>query len=285
MARKFDGEMISADSRQVYKYMDIGTGKDLREYGDIKVWGIDLVEPDYPFNVSEWREYASEVIKDIWKRGKLPVVVGGTALYIKALLKPFETMEIAPNLEIRKRLSGYKIAQLQEELHKIDKEKWETMNESDRENPRRLIRAIEITFSRRGLLRENNQDWLFKASPLILLIGLTAEEEYLKKKISERVERRINEGIGEEILRLHKRGYGTELSSMSGLGYREYPDINLWKLHEGQYAKRQRTFLKKMFKNAEKWGVKTVWYSVSDGQEAFETCLQEATGEVRRIFG
>lgn len=267
LAREFGGEIISADSRQVYKYMDIGTGKDLAEYGEIPVWGIDLVLPNEEFSVAQWRKYAEAKIKEIWKRGKLPIVVGGTGLYIKALLEPFETINIPPDRELREK--NYPVGELQRRLREEDPQRWERMNESDRENPRRLIRAVEV-FSRRGLLE--TKDTLFKASPYnALIIGLTATREELRRRIEKRVDQRVAAGMEEEKKRLAAMGYFPD-----AIGYGE-KTAEEWKTHERQYAKRQMTYLTKLP------GVK--WYIIKDGPKANTFPLGETTGEVRRFLG
>ena len=168
LAKKFGGELISADSRQVYRGMDIGTGKDLpsnselrimnyelgirskklkigyRKRDEVPIWLVDIVEPDYVFNVGEYKHLAGEIIQDIQARKKLPIVVGGTGLYVRALLRPWDEIFIPPNAILRRKLDKLTVEELQIELKKITAEKFESMNHSDQNNPRRLIRAIEI---------------------------------------------------------------------------------------------------------------------------------------------
>lgn len=268
LAREFNGEIISADSRQVYKYMDIGTGKDLAEYGEIKVWGIDLVNPDESFSVAQWRKYAEEKIKDIWERGKLPIVVGGTGLYIKELLFPSQTLLIPPNRRLRTELLSASVIELQNKLQKADSDKWDRMNNSDRNNPRRLLRAIEVAW----YVRHNDR----YIQPTItnldsLIIGLTAPIKELARRIDQRVEERMRAGMEAEKERLAEMGYFPD-----AIGYKE-KNPEEWKIHERQYAKRQMTYLAKLP------GIK--WYIISDGQEAFTACLRETADEVRRFLG
>ena len=181
LAKKFGGELISADSRQVYRGMDIGTGKDIDQKSKIKnqneklnpsftsplikgrrggvnkkftvgfrnkdevpIWLVDIVEPDYVFNVGEFKQLAEAVIQDIWQRGKLPIIVGGTGLYVRALLRPWDGIFIPPNASLRQKLDKLTVEELQTELKKNTSEKFESMNHSDRFNPRRLVRAIEV---------------------------------------------------------------------------------------------------------------------------------------------
>ena len=287
LAKEFNGEILSADSRQVYKFMDIGTGKDLPkfsifnfqfsnrnlDYGfyeveGVKIWGLDIVEPDYHFNVADWVEYAMGVIGDIRNRGKLPIIVGGTGQYIRTLLEPPETMNIPPNLEIRNELLSYKVSQLQSKLQKIDKNRWERMNESDRQNPRRLVRAIEIAAQiQNSKFKVKNFNLKFTIDN-ILIIGLTADYDYLYKRIDQRVEERIEQGVIKEIQDLLQKGYSWDLPSMSGMGYQEFSSklkvksakltkeelkdiIQRWKWDEHNYARRQMTYLKKYFVSAQ----------------------------------
>ena len=172
LAKKLDGELISADSRQVYKGMDVVTGKDLGNaqfsitndqlqqrvsqkvnkpvtvgtytIKSVPVWGLDLIEPDEAFDVSMFIPFAREVTEDIWQRGKLPIIIGGTGFYIRGLLNPYETVGIPVNVNLRKELEKLPVGELQQRLKEINLQKWEQMNESDCNNPRRLVRAIEV---------------------------------------------------------------------------------------------------------------------------------------------
>ena len=226
LAQKFNGEIISADSRQVYKFMDIATGKDTTHFQ----WGINLVNPDQQFNVSQWVNYTIRVIREIWGRGKLPIIVGGTGLYIKELLHPSETLHVPQNRELR--IMNYELCELQNKLQKTDSAKWESMNNSDRNNPRRLIRAIEVAGIRDSGPGQND-GWN------VLIIGLTAPLEELYKRIDKRVEERVKVGVQKEKEKLLKMGYQPK-----GFGYIEN-SIDEWKTNEHQYAKRQLTYLKK----------------------------------------
>lgn len=236
-AKKLNGEIISADSRQVYRGLDIVTGKDKEEYGGVPVWGIDLVDPDYNFNVSDYVDYARAKTREIQNRGKLPIVVGGTVLYIKALLEPFETINVPPNEKLRKELYKLSVEELQKKLGE------NRMNESDFRNPRRLIRAIEIKESKQmpDQVRHDTFD--------TTIISLTAPLDYLYGRINKRVDERIQAGASEEYQKLLEK-YSPTLPSMSAIGYKDQ-NAELWKLHEHQYAKRQVTFIKKFLKGKE----------------------------------
>lgn len=279
VAKQFDGELLSADSRQIYRGLDIGTGKDVGEskiqgqklnvkvkgkqydigyyeVDGVRIWGLDLVNPDEEFSVSHYKEIAQIIIDDIRQREKLPIVVGGTGLYIKALIEDIDTINIPQNKRLREELNNKNITQLQYMLRKTNLDRWDMMNNSDKNNPRRLIRAIEVEYYlgkigdvhtiKKPKREENN----------VLFIGLTAPKEYLYARIDKRVDQRARQGIVEEIKGLLKRGYSWKLSAMSGLGYREIKDylegsktlaetIEKWKLDERAYACRQLTWFRK----------------------------------------
>lgn len=241
LAQKFSGEIISADSRQVYKFMDIGTGKDKTFFQ----WGLDLVLPNQQFNVSQYTKYAVGIIKDIWKRNKLPIIVGGSGQYIKELLDPSETLHIPPDPKLRLKLFRLSLSQLQEELQRVNLAKWQKMNPSDQNNPRRLVRAIELAFSssKRGF------------NPLLehfdsLVIGLTAPKETLYRRIDARIEERIKSGMAAEKKKLQEMGYHPD-----AFGYKE-ESVEQWQKDEHAYAKRQLTYQKKLP------GV--IWFDITD---------------------
>lgn len=232
LAQKFNGELVSADSRQIYRGMDICTGKDRP---DVPIWLYDVVAPDEEFSVHYWVRLASAAIVDIAKRNKLPIVVGGTGLYIHALLHPFDTIDIPPDKALRKKLQTLSIGDLQKMVKRSD------MNDSDWHNPRRLIRKIEIARSQpKSLQRESLKAFDY------LMIGLTAPLPTLYKRIDERFEQRLRQGMKEEIEILLKK-YGRGFPSMSAIG-----------LNEHGYARRQLTWFKKQK------GIQ--WFDVTDRQ-------------------
>jgi len=304
LAKKYNGEIISADSRQVYRGMDIGTGKDILgakwinsppprsrrqqarhlggaselqigyyEIDGVKVWLYDVVEPDYQFTVADYVKCANLVIKDIWKRKKLPILVGGTGFYIKALVDGIGTMGIPQDKKLRQELSNCQIVKLSNLLKKTDKEKWEKMNESDRKNPRRLIRAIEVARQIQtivvppvilgSLARQGDSRIRFWASPStvssglsnrqndekngLLMIGLCAPYKVLYQKIDKRVDQRVKKGVAEEIGELLKKGYNWENSAMGRtMGYREWQDYFIKTLkHENIKTKLKEKIIQK----------------------------------------
>jgi tRNA dimethylallyltransferase len=251
LAKKFNGELISADSRQIYRGMDIGTGKDLASLEGVPIWMYDVVNPDEKFSVSQYQMKANEYIKDIRKRNKLPIIVGGTGLYIQSLVETIPTGNVKPDEALRKKFGHYSLEKLQMMLQKEFSGVWETLNSSDRQNPHRLIRKIElgrsgVTTIVKPSLHESDICW----------IGLTAPFSLLYQRIDKRVEKRIEQGAVDEVRSLNKKGYGWELPSMSALGYREWKEyfdgnatkkdvMQKWKYDEHGYARRQMTWFKR----------------------------------------
>jgi tRNA dimethylallyltransferase len=275
LARLCDGEIISADSRQVYSGMDIGTGKDIppesvfvnrcpyprnkkisvgcRKKEDIPIWLVDIVDPNYQFNVGEYITCAKLAIKDIQKRKKLPIIVGGTGLYIKGILDPFETAHIAPNESLRSEIEKLSREDLARILQKVSLDHWHKMNVSDRLNPRRLIRAIEIAAYHKEHPQSLDRE---KEERNVLQVGLTDTNEALFKRIDSRVDARVAQGAMEEVQGLLAAGYTWDMASMNTYGYKEWKEyfsdektkvqaIQQWKNDEHEYARKQLTWFRK----------------------------------------
>jgi len=252
LATQYEGELISADSRQIYRGMDIGTGKDKKDVEGIPIWMYDVVRPDQAYSVSQYQHDATKAIENIRLRNKLPIIVGGTGLYIQSLIQPIQTANIKPDVAFRKQAALMSVSQLQEMLQKEGKHIFENMNPSDRWNPRRLIRKIELARSKiqkQKIMKPKNED--------ILWVGLKAPFTRLYDRIDERVDQRVGMGIQKEILSLRQKGYDWSLPSLSGLGYREWMQyekgelsqkevIQQWKYHEHAYARRQMTWFKRI---------------------------------------
>ena len=267
LAKKFNGELISADSRQVYKGLNIGTGKDLKEIerSKIKIWGYDLVDPKKNFSVGNYIRFAQKATFDIQKRGKLPILVGGTGLFIKGVIDGIPTAFVPRNLKLRKNLGEKDAGELFEILAQLDPIKAGSMNRSDKLNPRRLIRGIEVATW--GLERKTPR--LFKKPKYeLLVIGLQASLGSLSNKIEKRVDKRIKDGVEAEIKKLISSGISWDSQSMTSLGYRQWRDyfekkvtkeevINNWKKEELRYAKRQLAWFKK--------DVRINWFDSQDG--------------------
>jgi len=251
LAKKFNGEIVSADSRQVYRNMDIGTGKAWG--GNVKIWGYDLISPKDDFSVSKYLKFAQKVISDIERRGKLPILVGGTGLYIKGVVDGIPTVNIPRNNKLRKNLEKMDRTQLYEHLSQIDSFKAGSMNSSDKKNPRRLIRAIEVAMWNIDNLKKSpsRHKKIFDT----LFIGLTAPSDFLEERINKRVDERIDKGFEGEVKKLIDSGVGWDDQSMMSLGYRQWRDFvegavdreaatAEWKKEERKYAKRQISWWK-----------------------------------------
>lgn len=266
LAGKFNGELISADSRQVYKGLNIGTGKDLKEIekSRIKIWGYDLVDPKNSFSVGNYIKFAQKTINDIQKRGKLPIIVGGTGLFIKGVIDGIPTAFVPRNLKLRKNMEEKDVNELFEILAQMDPIKAGSLNRSDKLNPRRLIRGIEVA----SWKLEGKVPRLFqKPKYEILEIGLQASLDNLSRKIEKRVDRRIKDGVEEEVKKLISSGLSWDSQSMTSLGYRQWRGyfegredkggvIKNWKKEELRYAKRQLAWFKK--------GVRIHWFDSID---------------------
>lgn len=297
LARKFNGEVISADSRQVYKGMDIGTGKDIEnskfqipnfksisndkfqigyyEIDEVKVWLYDVAEPSQTFNVAAYAKLANKALENICGRKKLPILVGGTGFYIKAVVDGIETIGFPPDWELREKLLNYQIIKLSKLLKQLDPKKWERMNESDRENPRRLIRAVEVALAKEPKPLAPSP---YTLNPLF--IGLTAPNKVLYQRIDGRVEKRVKEGILGEIENLLKEGYSWEKSVLGEtIGYKEFKPyfegeinpseaIQRWKYDEHAYARRQVTWFKKALRQAQ-----GTWFDIT--KRGFEKRINE----------
>ena len=260
LAKLFNGELISADSRQVYKGMDIGTGKEFgtrnkkqETRNNVRVWGYDVVTPDEEWSSAHFVKLADKLIFEIQSRGKLPIIVGGTGLYIANLLNPPETLNIPPDKKLRGELEKLPVVELQDRLEKINLGRFASMNDSDKRNPRRLIRAIEVStlkgYKGQKVKRSENINTLH--------IALTAPFDIIDKRIEDRVWQRIEQGVEQEVRGLVKK-YGWDSALRLTIGYKEWRTqndlsgqcsieevIKSWITHEKQYARRQLTWMAK----------------------------------------
>ncbi len=221
LARALDGEIINADSRQVYRGMDIGTAKPTRaEQAAARHWLLDVAAPDERYHLAAFLDAARAAIDDIVSRGKVPIVAGGTGQYIWALLEGWRVPRVPPDRELRARLDAQAKREGAEsvvaQLRAIDRASLEFIDER---NLRRVIRAIEVT---RATGRPFSE-WRVRDDPGYdnALIGLGLEREELYRRIDARVDAMVAAGLVEEVRRLIAGSYGCELASMSGIGYRQ----------------------------------------------------------------
>jgi tRNA dimethylallyltransferase len=220
LAGVFDGEIISADSRQVYRYMDIGTAKPTREeLANVPHHLIDIVDPDEEFNLAFFQEKANLAIQDIHQRGKLPFLVGGTGLYIKAIIEGFKPPGVSPDKDFRYNIENNSDDKTIDDLYaNLAAQDPDAANKIDRRNVRRLTRALEVhakagkAFSKLGT----------KEPPAFetFIIGLTTDRAELYRIVDRRVDEMIERGFIQEVEGLLKRGYSLDLPSLSGIGYR-----------------------------------------------------------------
>lgn len=273
LAKKFSGNILSSDSRQVYKGMDIVTGKDLpvnaklqitnvkwdgkkigywEAWSGVRIWLVDLVEPWQNFSVSQWVDVAQKVIRNLWKKKRLPIIVGSAGFYISVLLDGIETIKIPPDEKLRKKLKNKKTEELLGILRKTDYQRAARLNESDRKNPRRLIRAIETALWQKEHKLPNRE----KLKADVLMIGLVTSRDVLHKRIDIRVEKRLKQGAVGEVKKLLNFGVSWENESMTGTGYRQLKPYfegkmelaeaeRNWKIAEHRDAKKQFTWFKK----------------------------------------
>jgi tRNA dimethylallyltransferase len=219
LARDFDGEIISADSRQIYRYMDIGTAKlPPVERSAIPHHLIDIVDPDQDFSLAQYQKLAYKSIDEVTSIGHLPILAGGSGLYVWAVLEGWQIPAVAPDMDLRKHLEGRAAGgeseALYAELKKLDTE---AASRIDPRNVRRVIRALEIKQNPGASSKP------VKTKPPFgeLVIGLTAKREILYRRIDQRVDSMIANGLVEEIKSLINKDYSLELPSMSGIGYRQ----------------------------------------------------------------
>jgi len=246
LATKFNGELISSDSRQIYKYLDIGVGKDHPK--DVQIHLIDLIEPNQKFSVSQFRKLAIDLISEIQAKNKLPILVGGSGFYIDAVINSkYNTLSIKPNLLLRFILFKLPVKFLQQLLKIIDQKTLLKLNNSDLNNPIRLVRKIEISLSpfpqREKRRSREGFDYLH--------LSLTAPRQYLYDRIDARVESRLKLGHIKELKSLLKK-YKWSDPGLKISAYKVFNTIvsldqikQKWKYAEHRDARRQLTWFKK----------------------------------------
>jgi tRNA dimethylallyltransferase len=221
LCRRVGGEVISADSRQIYRELDIGTDKPSAEQRSLVAHHLlDVVDPDEEFTLAQYQEMAYEAIDGVLARDRVPFLVGGTGLYVRAVLEGFSIPRVKPDVELRQRLleeaEADGGASLFARLSKVDPEAAERI---DARNVRRVVRALEVFETIQQPISE-----LQKRKPppyRILKLGVTMDREELYRRIDERVDTMIERGLVSEVEGLLRKGYSEELPAMSGLGYRQ----------------------------------------------------------------
>lgn len=217
LSQRLDGEVIGADSRQVYRHMDIGTAKPTSdERAAAPHHLIDIVDPDEPFSLGQWLDLATKALDDIWSRGKQPILVGGTGQYVWALIEGWRVPRVAPQPELREELSSLEPDELLAELRRVDPE---AESYIDPRNVRRVIRALEV----QAETGKPFSYWRTKEPPPFEteISGLRVPRDELYARIDRRVDAMVDTGFVDEVRSLLDAGYGNDLPSMSGIGYAE----------------------------------------------------------------
>jgi tRNA dimethylallyltransferase len=250
-------EIVSADSRQIYKYMDIGTAKpDSEELARVRHHFISILDPDEDYNAGRYSKEARETIKDIIDRGKTPLVVGGSGLYIKALIDGiFDSPQIDPAVrkKVLEELERFGVNYMYEKLKKVDAQYAAKISAND---PQRITRALEVYLSSGIPLSQWHSRQTDKADFTPVMFGLIMDREALYERINRRVDEMFKTGLIDEVKILFKKGYNPDLNALNTVGYKEvfqYIDnrlsydeaLELIKQNSRNYAKRQLTWFKK----------------------------------------
>ena len=222
LAKRFGGEVVSADSRQVYRYMDIGTAKpSTGERSAVPHHLVDVVDPDEGYSLALFLDQAKEAIRQVQERSRLPLLVGGAGQYVWALLEGWQVPRYPPEGELREGLERRAESEgpdlLHAELTRLDPE---AAARIDRRNVRRVVRALELAHSSPDLGRRQGERKIAPAYDTLVL-GLALERSALYRRINRRVDAMIEGGWLEEVRALLRRGYGPGLPALSSLGYRE----------------------------------------------------------------
>jgi tRNA dimethylallyltransferase len=267
LAKEFDGEIISADSRQVYRGMDLGSGKITKEeMGGIRHHLLDIKNPNEDYSAGQFKKDATEAIEDITSRGKLPIIVGGTGFYIQTITKNTELPNVPKNPELRKILEKMSSEELFDLLKEKDSKRAEVVGST---NKLRIIRSLEIYDSLGEIPQAKENE-----SPYdIMQIGLHLPKQELVKKIETRLEKRFIDGMIEEVKTLHKKGVTWERLEGFGLEYQQIAehlqgkkDLDEMKrilaIKIRQFAKRQMTWFQR--------DERIIWHAPSEEKEIFD---------------
>lgn len=270
-AKEIDGEIISADSRQVYKRMDIGTGKDLAEYKDIPYYLIDICEPGSKYTVYNYQHDFLEAYNQICSKDKFPIMCGGSGLYLESILRAYRMSPVPINDTLRKSLEGKSL----DELTKILSSYRQLHNTTDTDTKKRAIRAIEIE----TYYQQYPQDKTDFPQLDSLVIGLDVPREIRREKITLRLKKRLEEGMVEEVQSLLHEGIPAENLIYYGLEYKYVTEYVIGKISYEemfrnleiaihQFAKRQMTW----FRGMERRGIKINWidYFLSTDEKVSE---------------
>jgi tRNA dimethylallyltransferase len=263
VARAINGEIISADSRQIYRGMDLGTGKDLDEYGDVPYHLIDIAPAGYKYNLYEYLRDYRKAYEDITSRGAFPILAGGTGLYVEAVLNGLQLPEVPENKPLRESLEGKSLPELAEMLAKMKR----LHNDTDIDTAKRAIRAIEIETY---YLEHPDAAHQAKPHPIkdAVIVGVDVSREVRRERISRRLRARLDAGMVDEVKQLIASGINPDDLIYYGLEYKfltQYVigQLSYEEMFKGleiaihQFAKRQMTW----FRGMERRGFKIEWLS------------------------
>ena len=259
LAEQFSGEIISADSRQVYRGMDIGSGKDLDEYGNIPYHLIDIVDPGYEFNVFEFQKCFCDAFREIQENDRLPMLVGGTGLYLESVLNEYHFTEVPTNPELRDELADFDHEALTVRLIALNPGLHNTTDLLDRD---RLVRAIEIAEAEKISSKPSVK--LPDITPLTF--GIKWDRPVLRERITARLKQRIDQGLIEEVEGLHRQGVSWESLHFYGLEYRFVAAYLQGDLNKNDMFQKLKSAIHTFSKQQEKWfrrmerkGVEIIW--------------------------
>ena len=280
LAQVKHGEIISADSRQVYRGLALGTGKDLQEYGSIPYHLIDVCDLSHEFTVFHFQQEVYRIFPQLIEKDALPIIAGGTGLYLDAILHGYELIPVPEDPALRKELASKTLPELQDMLIAL---KPDIHNKTDLEQPERLVRAIEIARYRQEH-PESAAVHLHSVPPITPKIyGISFERSILRERIRRRLIARIDAGMIEETEQIHAQGYSWERLESLGLEYRftaqylqgkiESKESYIEQLYRaiGQFAKRQETWFRRMERN----GIEIEWIDGNEAAQLTATAITE----------
>lgn len=281
LALEFGGEIVSADSRQIYRGMDIGTAKPTpQERAEAPHHLLGIVDPDQPFTLAQYLAAANQAIAEIQARHRVPFLVGGTGLYIRAVLEGFQVPAVAPHPQIREKLAASAdAATLYSRLQAVDPA---AAAKIDPKNVRRIVRALEV-YEKTGRPISTLQT---KAPPpyRVLKIGLTMERPLLYRRIDERVNKMMAAGLLDEVQGLLQKGYSSQLPAMSGLGYKELVGYSQGELGLEEAVQRIKLNTHRFVREQYKWfrlsDPSIHWFDVGQGE-----VYPQIRGLVAEFFG
>lgn len=282
MAERLDGEIVSADSRYFYRGMDIGTAKpSTAEMARVRHHLVDVADPDQTWSLAVFQQAAREAIDGIHARGKLPLLVGGTGQYIRAVTEGWTPPEVAPDARLRQVLERMALERGEDGIHwlhaKLELLDPEAAAKIDARNLRRTVRALEVILSTGQLF--SAQSSRGESAYELLTVGLSRPREELYQRVDERIDLMFQNGFLQEVAQLYEKGYGPALPSMSAIGYREAGAVLRGEMSLEE-AKTQMRRLTRMFVRRQ-----TNWFKPDDPQirwfEAGQVTPDEVAAWVR----